>query len=108
MQQEHTDFDISIQTNIDNSNLINIHVKGDLSFKTVAVAYERTQDCFNDGQDIEIDLNDIKRADSSAMALILEWHRLAKENESRISLLNVPLILKNIASVTDLDTLVSS
>lgn len=105
MEQKQSPLDIKVQADASNSKIVNIHINGDLSFATVPVAYEQTQDCFDEGRQIQVDLNDVRRADSAAMALILEWHRLAKEKKSKIILLNVPLILKNIANVTDLNIL---
>ena len=105
MEQENIPFAINVQTDAGNSTVVNVNIKGDLSFSTVPAAYEQTKNSFGEGQHIRFDLNNVQRADSAAMALILEWHRLAKEHNSQITLLNVPVMLKNIASVTDLEEL---
>ncbi len=105
MQLKQPAFDIKVQANATNPNVVSIHIEGELSFTTVPVAYEQTRHCFDRGQHIQVDLNDVERADSAAMALILEWHRLAKKQDVDITLFNVPLILKNIANVTGLNIL---
>lgn len=105
MSQENLPLAINIQTDANNATITNIDIKGDLSFGTVPFAYEQTRNSFGEGQHIQFDLNNVQRADSAAMALVLEWHRLAKEQKAKISLLNVPLILKNIACVTELEEL---
>ena len=105
MEQENLPLEITIHSDADNSMSVNISINGDLSFATVPVAYEQTKDSFANEQNIQVDLNKVQRADSSAMALILEWYRLAKEYNAKFYLLNIPPILKNIARVTDLEEL---
>ena len=107
MQQKQSSLDIKVQVDASNSKIVNIHINGDLSFATVPLAYEQTKSYFDERKSIQVDLNNVYKADSAAMALVLEWHRLAKKNDAEIILLNVPLILKNIASVTDLNILLS-
>ena len=104
MSQEKSIFDIAVKS--DTNNVINIHVKGELSFTTVPDAYSRTKNCFYSGEHVQVDLNDVNRTDSAAMALILEWHRLAKEHNVQITLNNIPVMLKKIASVSDLEELI--
>ena len=105
MEQESI-FDIMVATDAANSNVVIIHIKGNLSFTTVPIAYEKTRDCFKQGQHVQVDLNEVQRADSAAMALILEWYRLAREHNGRITLNNIPTMLKKIASFSDLEELV--
>ena len=101
MIKEPLPFDITIKN--DNNNETNILIKGDLSFVSVPDIYNRTKNCFENAKHIQVDLHDVQRTDSAAMALILEWHRLAKENNSQITLNNIPAMLKRIASVSDLE-----
>ena len=106
MEQESPVFNIIVKNDTVDTNVVNIHIKGELSFNTVPEAYARTRDCFNNGEHVQVDLSDVQRTDSAAIALILEWHRLAKEHNARIILNNIPVMLKKIASVSDLDNLI--
>ena len=103
MKSENSVFDIKIETDV--NNIVNIYITGELSFTTVPVAYDQTKNCFNKGQDIQVNLNDVRRTDSAAMALILEWSRLAKTFNTRLKLNNIPDMLQKIASVSDLEEL---
>jgi anti-anti-sigma factor len=108
MPQDKTLFDINTEIDPHNAAIVNIHVEGDLSFVTVPLVFEQTRHCFDQAQHVQFHLNNVQRADSAAMALILEWHRLAKEYNAAITLHDVPVLLKKIAHVTDLDSLLST
>lgn len=94
---------ITVQVEVKDSAEASIHIVGDLGFTTVPVAYEKTRDCFAEHRKVIVDLEKVGRSDSAALALVLEWQRLAKEAGAELILQNIPPMLHNIARVSELD-----
>lgn len=52
--------------------------------------------------DIVVDLSAVERADSSGLAMLIEWMRMAKKSQRNIQYKNVPTQLMEIAGVSGL------
>ena len=94
---------ITVEVKVNDSAEASIHIAGDLGFTTVPAAYEKTRQCFAEHRRITVDLEKVGRSDSAALALVLEWQRLAKEAGAELILQNIPPMLHNIARVSELD-----
>jgi phospholipid transport system transporter-binding protein len=51
------------------------------------------------GDDMQIDLAQVKEVDSSAVGLLLEWVRAAQRENRRLILVNLPQNLHSLASL---------
>lgn len=58
--------------------------------------------------DIVIDLAAVTEVDSSALSLLFEWQRAARQNNSRISFRNLPESLKSLAALYGVADLVAA
>lgn len=78
---------------------------GDLVFASVPELVPRLPGLFAEGGRLTVDLAGVKRADSAALALLLEILRLAGEEGSALTLCNVPASLRNIIAISELESL---
>ena len=78
---------------------------GDLTFAHVAALYENAALEFT-GEHIEIDLAQVRHADSAGLALLLEWLRKARAAGCDIEYLHIPLQLQSLIDVSDLEHLI--
>lgn len=76
---------------------------GELSFATVTRLHGEARPLFAQQGDIRVDLQDIERADSAGLALLIEWMRNARELGKSIQFLNIPQQMLAIARVSSLD-----
>ncbi len=103
MKHKSVHSDVAIRINAEDSEMAIIQVEGQLSFATVPLAWEQTKSCFNGRREVRVDLAGVERSDSAALALVLEWQRLAKAVGAVLVIQNIPTMLKNIAHVSELD-----
>ena len=77
------------------------------SFETLTVenataALERGLAAIKDGETV-FDLSCIRTTDSSAVAVLLAWHRAARKNGTTLSYTNMPDSLKGLISLYGVD-----
>lgn len=83
-----------------------IDLSGDLTMREVPVLWHRLRSRFeSDELPRTVDLGDVRRTDSSALALLLEWQALAVARGRDIRFENPPESLRVIARLTEVDTL---
>lgn len=78
---------------------------GVLDYDSVPVLWERSQEAFEPHLGLELDLHEVNRADSSAVALMLAWTRWAARRSKSIRFLRVPRPMLAIIELSDLDGL---
>lgn len=78
-------------------------LEGELSFKTVVKLLADFQALPDQGNEIQIDLQGVSRADSAGLALLVEWMRNAQALGKSIRFLNIPQQMLAIARVSSLD-----
>lgn len=78
-------------------------LEGELSFKTVVKLLADFQALPDQGNEIQIDLQGVSRADSAGLALLVEWMRNAQTLGKSIRFLNIPQQMLAIARVSSLD-----
>jgi phospholipid transport system transporter-binding protein len=78
-------------------------VSGDLGFESVPDVLEKSRGIFERGEGIEVDLSGVTSSDSAALALLIEWIRLAREREIPIVYAGLPDQLLALAGISDLD-----
>ncbi len=84
------------------------NLKGDLIFSTTATIYKQSLSLFNKNTDkISINLSAVEHSDSSGLALIVEWYRLAKKNNQSIRIMNMPEQMCDLAKLSSVDELLA-
>lgn len=78
---------------------------GELGFDTVARLLESGRRAFAPHPAVEVDMAGVTRCDSAAVALLLEWVRIAESRGARIAFRNLPRSLHAIASISDVEEL---
>jgi len=81
-------------------------VSGELSMKTVPALLE--QNYLRDiSGTIDIDLQNVERADSAGVALLIEWQRTARQQQQKICFQNIPSQMLAIARLCGVDELLA-
>lgn len=83
-------------------------VEGALTFDTVGQLLDHGQKAFADHSRVSIDLAGVEDADSAGLALLLEWVTWANHTVREINYLNVPERVTNIASISEVDGLLTA
>ncbi len=80
-------------------------VIGQLNFKTVPELWKKNKlSLFTDETNtINIDLSQLERSDSSGLALLVEWYREAEQAGKKITFLNLPAKMYEIARISGLN-----
>ncbi len=91
----------SIETVGGNSYLIS----GPLRFDSVPVLWKTSLGLINGASPLVLDLGKVTRADSAALALLLEWMREARRRKLEIQFKNIPEQMLAIARASRLDHL---
>jgi phospholipid transport system transporter-binding protein len=83
-----------------------IELEGDLTVNGVAAVHKRHGELFAGGETpTVVDLAAVESADSSALALLLEWQALARRRGARLEFRSPPDSLRVIARLTGVDGL---
>lgn len=88
---------------VDNNRL---SVSGELSMATVPALL--LQNGLRDMRgDIVVDLQNVERADSAGVALLIEWQRTARQQQQTIRFQNIPSQMLAIARLSGVDELLA-
>jgi anti-anti-sigma factor len=95
---------MSVEIEVDQNNQ-SIRIKGDLVSSTVMQAMQQfTRECKALAQWV-IDLSDVSRVDSTAIALLIELKRQAKGSNKAVRFLHLPQTLLTIAHLSQVEAL---
>ena len=83
-------------------------VVGTLHFTTVTKLLEAGTDAIRNGKAAVIDLAGVKDSDSSGLALLIEWLSVAKSARRALRYENMPVQLKQLAGLSDVEELLIS
>jgi len=81
-----------------------ISLSGDISFQNSPALLKQSRVHFTSGGRLEISLADVSRVDSSAVALMLEWYRLAGGGGVDLVFTKLPQALMDLIRVFNLDS----
>lgn len=81
-------------------------LSGELGFDTVARMLDQGVQAFAPHPAVEVDMAGVTRCDSAAVALLLEWVRLAEARGARIAFKSLPDSVHAIASISDVEALI--
>lgn len=82
-------------------------VVGTLGFGTVGTLLQAGSQAILDGKAAVIDLSAVTGADSSGLALLIEWLSIAKNAGKTLRYENVPSQLHQLADLSDVEALIS-
>lgn len=84
-------------------------VAGELNAATVSTLWEESAALFRHHPPLSIDLGDVSRSDSTGVALLVEWLRLARSRGTDLRFRHIPPQMQAIIEIADLEeVLVSS
>ena len=84
-----------------------LRVRGALTLASVTAVCEAGKQHFGDG-DLVVDLAAVTEVDSTALSLLFEWRRAAREKKLQIAFRNLPESLKSLAELYGLTELVAA
>ena len=76
-----------------------IKIEGILDLNTVNSLKKQTISLFTGASDIQFDLSAVSQSNSAALALLLEWLKMAEKNRISLSFSNFPEHLRQLARV---------
>jgi len=80
-------------------------LSGELSFRTVPDLLRQSQALFEGCSTFVVDLQEVTRADSAGLALLLEWLQGCRRRQQDLFFRNLPRALGDIARVSNLGPL---
>lgn len=80
-------------------------VSGVLDATTVSAVLKRSGALFAATPTVQVDLAGVKQSDSSGLALLLEWLRLARRKQQHIVFQNMPRQIDALARISEVDEL---
>lgn len=81
-------------------------LSGVLDVKTATAILKKSQQFIKTKQEAAIDFSKVAYADSAALALILHWRRQVKQQNTKITLKNIPEQIRRIAKLSELDQII--
>lgn len=83
-----------------------LRVSGELNAKTVPQLLNDSARLFKQaGERISVDLAAVSRADSSGLALLIDWMRTARQNQQQLTFRRLPAQLLEMARVSGIEEL---
>lgn len=82
-------------------------IDGDLDFESVVDLRPRLRDALRAGRSIDLDLGGVTRANSAALALLLQWQEDARRDGATLVVRNPPASLLDLARLSNLRDLLS-
>ncbi len=78
------------------------NVEGELTFSTVSSLLKQSKSFWKEIEKIDVDFSNVTKADSAALALLLEWKRFANKHDKSISFSSLPRQLLNLIKISHL------
>jgi len=80
-------------------------LSGPLNAETVGALLERSEELFKGSARLDLELAGVPEGDSSGLALLIEWLRLARQNKQDIHFANLPTQIAALAKISEVDEL---
>lgn len=84
-----------------------VQLKGAITFSTVAGLLEQSHQQLEWSAPLSIDLSGVRRSDSAALALLLEWRRTAMAQQCSLTFIAPPTALIRLAEIGGVTTLLA-
>lgn len=83
-----------------------VQISGEMTFESTPDMYRELESRMQSkGSHLTIDLLNVDRADSSGLALLLEWQATANQHQRQLHITNAPENLLSLARLCEADTL---
>ncbi len=97
---------MSNESNIQVGSDGSIQISGEMTFSSTPRMYRELESRFSsEGSELSIDLGRVEHADSSGLALLLEWQAMANRLNRTLLITNAPRNLLSLARLCEADTL---
>ena len=97
---------MSNESNIQVGSDGSVQISGEMTFNTTPQLYREFESHLrSEGPDLVIDLGQVDRADSSGLALLLEWQAMARRLNRTLHINNAPQNLLSLAKLCEADML---
>lgn len=83
----------------------NFLVSGVLDATTVTALLKRSSTLFAGSSALQVDLSGVSESDSSGLALLLEWLRVARQKRQQIAFVNMPHQIEALARISEVEDL---
>ena len=83
-------------------------VRGEINFTSASQLASDALEILAEKEVNCIDFSKVSKANSAALALILEWQRFAKSHQLELCCCNLPATLQNMAKVSEVEFLVGA
>jgi phospholipid transport system transporter-binding protein len=93
---------------IDNDDGGRFRVSGDMTFATTRKLLAESRELFDEAKNLKLNLKDVQHADSSGLALLLEWIAEARQRGGKVSIEGIPESLLAIAKLCQMDATLKS
>ncbi len=94
--------DSSIHTGDDGT----VHLSGEMNFVSTPRIYRELESRFSvSGPTLNIDLAGVRHADSSGLALLIEWQAMVNRLDRQLHIINAPANLLRLAKLCEADKL---
>ncbi|EKD70490.1 MAG: hypothetical protein ACD_46C00522G0005 [uncultured bacterium] len=81
---------------------------GELDMSNVMSVYQKSMGYLSQCEEMSFDFSQLKSSDSSGLALMIEWLKLAKLKQKKITFTNLSAELLSIARAARLDKIINS
>lgn len=95
------------EPNIEQLGGFHFQVHGDMTFEHAKALLQQSEKLFANLPEVEIDLGQVEKADSSGLALMFEWMAWAAERKNKVSFIDVPEAIHAIANLCQTESLLS-
>jgi phospholipid transport system transporter-binding protein len=83
-----------------------VQISGEMTFSTTPQLYREFEGHLRGEEpELSIDLGQVDRADSSGLALLLEWQAMAGQHKRTLHITNAPHTLMSLAKLCEADSL---
>ena len=82
-----------------------IRVRGDLSFETTEEVLLASQPILDALSCWEIELSEVRHADSAGLALLMTWFRQAKQQQKSVHFYGIPVQMQKLIDVSGLNSI---
>lgn len=82
-----------------------LRVRGELNFESVVELWRTTGPLFAADPPARVDLSGVSHANSAGVALLVDWLSQARQRRQELVFLNVPVQMRAIIQVADLDAM---
>jgi phospholipid transport system transporter-binding protein len=99
--------DVVSEPNIERVGGFHFQVHGAMTFEHAKALLQQSEKLFANLPEVEIDLRQVEKADSSGLALMFEWMAWAEERKAKLSFIEVPEAIHAIANLCQTESLLS-